>query len=373
MKKLLLICLPVLMFAVSCQQKKHGPFIVSGKVEHATSQKAYLMEVPFGAKDPIMLDSATLSAHGTFELRAYGKEEGLYVVGVQGGPEVLIINDGNNIKLRLDVNNYKAYTIEGSDASAYLHQFLSKYDSTFSLLKQAFILTDSLSHKDSANQLVIVKAEKEKQMKALNDLIKVNINAAASPTVACYISSLAFKTMELTDIKAITDGLTKKFKGNTNVDKLAKIVDVQVSSNPKTALLNKPAPEIKVKDTAGADISLSSFKGKYVLVDFWASWCKPCREENPNVVAAYKEFKDKNFTILSISLDSSKTAWKSAIENDDLTWNHGSDFMHWESPLVKKYKFEGIPFNVLVDPSGNIIATELTGSALREKLLEVLK
>ena len=311
MKKILLICLPVLVLAISCQPKKHGPFIVSGKVEHATSLKAYLMEVPFGAKEPVMLDSTTLSAHGTFQLRAYGKDEGLYVVGVQGGPEVLIINDGNNIKLRLDVANYKSYTIEGSDASIYLHSFLNKYDSTFSLLKQAFILTDSLSHKDSANQLSIVKAEKDKH--------------------------------------------------------------AQVSSNPKTALLNKPAPEIKVKDTAGADISLSSYKGKYVLVDFWASWCKPCRAENPNVVAAYKEFKDKNFTILSISLDSSKTAWKRAIINDDLTWNHGSDLKEWESPLVKSYKFDGIPFNILVDPAGNIIASELTGSSLREKLLEVLK
>ena len=373
MKKLLFICLPVLMLVASCQQKKHGPFIVSGKIEHPSSEKMYLMEVPFGAKEPVMLDSATLSAHGTFELRAYGKEEGLYVVGNQGGPEVLIINDGNNIKLRMDVNSFKLYTIEGSDASMYLHQFLNTYDSTFNLLKQAFILADSLSHKDSAGQLKTVVAEKEKQMKAVNDLIKATVKATTSPTVACYISSIAFKTMELTDIKAQTDDLSVRFKDNKNIDKLKKIVDAQVSNNPKLALMNKPAPAITVNDTAGAAISLSSFKGKYVLVDFWASWCRPCREENPNVVAAFKEFKDKNFTIFSVSLDSSKTAWKNAIENDGLTWNHGTDFMGWESPVVKKYKFEGIPFNVLVDPAGNIVATDLKGDELKNKLKEVLK
>ena len=373
MKKILLVCLPILMVLVGCSPKKHGAFVISGLIEHPTSEKVFLMEVPFGDKQPIMLDSATLSKRGTFELRAYGKDEGLYVVGVQNGPEVIIINDGSHLKLRLDVNSYKNYTIEGSEASLYLHTFLNKYDSTFSLLKDAFVLVDSLTKKDSSNLLKSAVAEKTKQMTAVNALIRENIKETKSPVLACYLSSIAFRTMELTEIKSITDELGKKFKDNGSVDKLIKIVDAQVNANPKLSLLNKPAPDFTVKDTTGKDVSLSSFKGKYVLLDFWASWCKPCREENPNVVAAYKEFKDKNFAIFSISMDSSKLAWKTAIEADGLTWNHGSDFMSWESPLVKKYKFEGIPFNVLIDPSGKIIATELRGEDLKKKLSEVLK
>lgn len=133
--------------------------------------------------------------------------------------------------------------------------------------------------------------------------------------------------------------------------------------------------EIFLPDVNGKEVRLSSFKGKYVLVDFWASWCKPCRFENPNVVKAFNRFKDKNFTILGVSLDKEKSDWLQAIQNDGLTWTHVSDLKEWESPVVDLYNFGniGIPFNVLVNPDGKIIAQELRGPALEAKLDEVLK
>ena len=140
-----------------------------------------------------------------------------------------------------------------------------------------------------------------------------------------------------------------------------------------TVAVGQPAPDFTQNDTAGHPVSLSSYRGKYVLLDFWASWCGPCREENPAVVLAYKKYHNKGFEILGVSLDQNEQSWKKAIRIDKLTWTHVSDLKYWNNAVAKVYGVQGVPQNFLIDPQGKIIARGLRGEELDKQLSEIYK
>ncbi len=131
------------------------------------------------------------------------------------------------------------------------------------------------------------------------------------------------------------------------------------------------APEIALPNPDGDIMKLSDLRGNYVLIDFWASWCKPCRMENPNVVRMYKKFENENFEIFGVSLDRNKEKWLEAIAKDQLEWPHVSDLKFWQSTAAELYNVKSIPFTVLIDPEGKVIATKLRGAALEQKLDEI--
>lgn len=134
------------------------------------------------------------------------------------------------------------------------------------------------------------------------------------------------------------------------------------------------APEIGLNTPVGNQLLLSSLRGKYVLIDFWASWCGPCRKESPALVRLYNKYKNDGFTIYSVSLDKNKEKWVDAISKDGLEWpNHVSDLLQWKSPMIQLYGFNSIPYTVLVDTDGKIIATGLRGQSLEQKLKEIFK
>jgi peroxiredoxin len=189
-----------------------------------------------------------------------------------------------------------------------------------------------------------------------------------------YLSLLALysvggPTPDPAELDSLFNGLSPELK-NTE----AAHVFVNSLNELKHTAVGVTAPDFTQNDENGQPVTLSSFRGKYVLLDFWASWCGPCREENPNVVKAYDRFKNKNFTILSVSLDKAdgKNSWLAAIKNDGLTWTQVSDLKFWSNGAALLYYVTSIPSNFLIDPNGKIIARDLRGQDLENKLEEVL-
>lgn len=189
-----------------------------------------------------------------------------------------------------------------------------------------------------------------------------------SPVAAFYLYRYFTYQLSLDDLKATRAKLSPSLAACPYVVDLDGII-----GQLENVQIGKTAPDFSLPDTAGVMVSLSDFKGKYVLLDFWASWCPPCRRENPNVVKAFNDYKDKNFTVIGISLDKDKRKWLDAIASDNLTWTHVSDLKYWDSEIPALYGVRGIPANILLDPDGIIIARNVTGEQLHETLGNVIK
>ena len=177
----------------------------------------------------------------------------------------------------------------------------------------------------------------------------------------------SLKSEDVATVRSFIVLLPDSIRNKANGKALEQRLDNMVTFEQGVAV-GKQAPDFTQNDTAGNPVSLSSFRGKYVLLDFWASWCGPCRQENPAVVEAYHKYHDKGLEILSVSLDQKEKPWKDAIYQDHLTWTHVSDLKYWENALVKVYGIQGVPQNFLIDPNGKIVARGLRGEDLDKTL-----
>ncbi len=355
-------------------------FSVTGKIVHSNYKMVYLKKVPVAKKDVPILDSATINPDGSFTLNGKDDGQNLYALSFDGKSDLMFVNDVTIIQIETDAKDLKKYLVTNSAATNEITAFNEAMRKLDTIIGQNLVTAATIEYKfsiDSADEYIDKVASKSMSYK--DSIFKEKVKATQNPATAFYMIKKApifyppgYLLFDLEDD-------FKRFNDHPQLMALKKSIEekeelkLAMPTNEKQEWLNKPAPNITMKDESGKPLSIKNFKGKYVLVDFWASWCVPCRRETPRLREAFNKYNSKNFTILSISMDTDKESWLKAIAKDTMPWHHLCDLQPGITKKCKSYNFKGIPFNVLLDPQGIIIAQDLRGKAVVNKLAEVLK
>jgi peroxiredoxin len=326
----------------------------------------------------VIIDSAESAENGEFTLTGTTEEQGLYRLRFQDNRFILLSLHNENAEVKADWNAFENYTVSGSGSSESLRKFLSNVREHLRDFNTMATVIDTFQAHGNDSMLAKAKADLQDMNIKFTHFVEEYSDTTDYLPNALFAARMLNPAVEKPFLDEFVAGLPKRFPNS----KMAKdyiadyqrvVAGQQQQMTPSGPTIGAEAPEISLPTPEGKTINLSSMKGKYVLVDFWASWCRPCRAENPNVVAAFDKFKNKNFTILGVSLDDDRDKWQAAIEKDGLAWTHISDLKGWESIAARNYMIESIPANFLLDPDGKIIARDLRGADLETTLEGILK
>jgi peroxiredoxin len=351
MKKIVLgtsfVCL-CLLFSCSVQAG------VKGNLINFVENDSIMLFNPF-ASTPTPIETVKVNKKGSFELVYNPEVTGFYYLVLSNQKQILIVLKPNETaQMDIDFVSGMVQAVRNSEENLLLKNF---YDLNVKHTQQLSEIQNEQG------------AHSAQYQSAVNDMT-ATVRALLSQHSANYASSavLEYLPMESNmDIyETVLSGLAKAY----SKDQFIQTKYTELANAKKTAV-GYLAPEITLPDTNGKTLSLSSFRGKVVLIDFWASWCRPCRQENPNMVRMYNKYHAKGFEMLGVSLDKDKQSWIAAIRADGLTWSHVSDLKHWQSAAAAEYGVRSIPHTVLVDKQGNIIAKNLRGFELEQKLEEI--
>ncbi len=364
MKKIILSALVAILILASCQEQKPS-FTLTGTIRNA-GEKTLIVNVldgkSFNALDTLVITDGIINYSTTLE-----------------SPLLMVIGEDKSRNSISFFAENSSYTINGSaDSLSMAHitggplfeMYKEIADSESHIEEVSRVLRPKYAEANKTGDTAKAKAIYEEYMaeaKKVDDLKTEVVKANPASPVSAYLVYNQYRHNTLEEMKSGLAQLDSTLISNTYYKALLDRVSVLES-----VAVGKQAPDFTQNDTSGNPVSLSSFKGKYLLVDFWASWCGPCRGENPNVVKLYADYKNKGFDILGVSLDQKKDAWLKAIEEDHLTWNHVSDLKGWGNEVAKLYGVSSIPHTVLLDKEGKIIAKNLRGEELRAKIAELL-
>jgi peroxiredoxin len=371
MKKYL-VFLSMALFAAmlfACNDK--NAFTISGTITNPGSVKdIYLLELD--STQVSVADSTKLSEDGKFEFKHNGPYANFYKLRVGTNIFDLIAKNGDDINFTTDMSDsLHVYQLTGSDESEKMKEFnkiSNVYTGKNTKLYAEYQLKAQALGKQSDSLLQAYMPTFKKNISDYANAAIAFMNANKTSLAGYYAATTLDADTYEQQLITYADDIKNNFKDNPSVQSFIKQM---MAAKPIS--IGHAAPGFTVMGIDGKPISLSDYKGKYVMLDFWASWCGPCRQENPNVVAQYAVYHPKGLNILSISLDTSRTNWQAAITNDKLTWAHASDLHNFDGPTEMLYHIEAIPSNFIIDPQGIIVAKNLRGTDLEEFLNKTFK
>lgn len=355
-------------------------FTIEGNIKDAGNTMFYLEAI--SQQGNINVAEIKSDSEGKFTMVGNIPGFGLYQLRLGESNDKIIpltIVPNDKVKITGDFSTFTtAPKIAGTKwakvMNGYMKVFSVFHEEQTKLMKLRGTISDEeLSEKFIALKIPVDKYALENMSKDPSNPFNVVLSSAATPSMGFE----GWDPNNLAVLRKVSDAYNETYQDSPMSATLSnQVYQIELAYNDYQANNSgeRTAPDIALNSPEGKEIRLSSLQGKYVLIDFWASWCAPCRQENPNVIRLYKKYKNKGFTVYSVSLDSDANAWKSAIAADGLIWpNHVSDLLQWKSPMPQLYGFDGIPHTVLVNPEGKIIATGLRGATLEQKLIELFE